>query len=129
MRNRLWSVIAVVVIAGLTSSVWATDEIVSLYVGSKLIRCQPAARARAGVTYAPLRAATEAVGAHATWNASAKVANVCLSDRCVPIRQNQGIMVNGSFLIPVRLLSEALGRKVTWDEAGKAVRIAATAGR
>lgn len=102
---------------------WSADQLVSLYAGGKKINCQPAARVRNGVTYAPLRAAGDAVGAHVTWNASSQSATVCLSDRCVPIRANQGIMVQNSLLIPVRLMSEALGRQVTWDAAAQAVRI------
>ena len=84
---------------------------------------EPTARVRNGVTYGPLRAAAEAVGAHVEWNATSRTATICTDTRCVPIKQSQGIMVGNSILIPVRLMSEALGRKVTWDPAARAVRI------
>ncbi len=101
----------------------AADQIVKLYSGGKLVPCDPAARVREGVTYAPLRAAAEAVGAHVEWKAASQMALVCTDAQCVSVRKNQGIIVDGSLLIPVRLLSEALGRDVTWDAAAKAVRI------
>lgn len=104
-------------------SAWSADQIVSLYANGKKVNCQPAARVRNGATYAPLRAAGEAVGAHVTWNAPSQSATICLNDRCVPIKASQGIMVENSMLIPVRLMSEALGRQVTWDGAAQAVRI------
>lgn len=102
---------------------WSADQPVSLYAAGKKVACNPEARVRNGVTYAPLRAAAQAVGAHVEWNGQAQAATICLSDRCVPIRASQGIMVNNAMLIPVRLMSEALGRPVTWDPVAKAVRI------
>lgn len=102
---------------------WSADQMVSLYAKGKKVDCQPAARVRNGTTYAPLRAAAQAVGAHVDWNASTQSATICLADRCVPIKASQGIMVQNSILIPVRLMSEALGREVTWDATARAVRI------
>ena len=108
------------------TALWAAEDLVSLYVGGKEVHCNPAARVRNGVTYAPLRAAAEAVGAHVTWNAKSQTAIICTDTRCVPIKASQGITINGSILIPVRLMSEALGRQVTWDPANKAVHIGAS---
>lgn len=102
---------------------WSADQMVSLYAKGKKVDCQPAARVRNGTTYAPLRAAAQAVGAHVDWNAATQSATICLADRCVPIKASQGIMVENSILIPVRLMSEALGREVAWDAAARAVRI------
>lgn len=101
----------------------AADLLVNVYVGGKAVSFNPQARVRSGVTYAPLRAAAEAVGAHVEWSAANRTATICTDDRCVPIRQSQGIMVGSSMLIPVRLMSEALGREVKWDAAASAVRI------
>lgn len=106
----------------------AADQIVKLYSEGKLVTCDPAARVRDGVTYAPLRAAVGAVGAHVDWNAESQTAVVCTETQCVPIRKRQGIIVNGSLLIPVRLLGEALGREVKWDAAARAVRVGPSRG-
>jgi hypothetical protein len=111
------------VLLSLAVSAWSADQLVSLYVGGKKINCDPAARVRDGATYAPLRAAAEAVGAHVQWNAAKQSATICTEDRCVPIQASQGIMVNNAMLIPVRLMGEALGKQVTWDAKGNAVRI------
>lgn len=105
------------------SAALAADLLVNVYVGGERMNFSPQARVRNGVTYAPLRAAAESVGAHVEWSAANRTATICADDRCVPIRQNQGIMVGSSMLIPVRLMSEALGREVTWDKNASAVRI------
>lgn len=109
---------------GLVTMALAADQPVSLYVGGKLIKCDPSARVRDGVTYAPLRTAAEAVGMHVTWDAKNQTASLCAPGRCVlPISASQGIMVNGGLLIPVRQLGQALGRPVTWDARAQAVRV------
>ena len=123
MRTLSRTLLVVAVLLAVAACAWSADQLVSLYAGGKKVDCNPEARVRNGVTYAPLRAAAQAVGAHVEWNAAAKSATLCLSDRCVPIKASQGIMVNNSMLIPVRLMSEALGRSVTWDPAARAVRI------
>ena len=109
---------------GVAVAALAADQLVSLYVGGKRVNCDPSARVREGVTYAPLRAASEAVGLHVTWDAASQSASLCAPGRCVlPIKASQGIVVNNRLLIPVRLLGQALGRSVTWDAAAQAVRV------
>ncbi|MEI6503576.1 MAG: copper amine oxidase N-terminal domain-containing protein [Armatimonadota bacterium] len=118
-RIMLW----VAVLTAVSTAAWSADQLVSLYVGGKKVNCQPEARVHNGVTYAPLRASSQAVGAHVEWNGQAQTATVCLSDRCVPIRAKQGLMVDGALLLAVRLMSEALGRPVSWDAKANVVRI------
>lgn len=115
--------LCVLALSAIAATAWPADQIVSVYVSGKRMDFNPSARVRSGVTYAPLRGAAQAVGAHVEWNAASQSATVCLEDRCVPIKASQGIMVNNSILIPVRLMSEAIGRQVTWDPAAGAVRI------
>lgn len=114
-------VVGMLCLASLTQ---AADEIVKVYVGGKLVNFSPAARVRNGATYAPLRAAAQAVGADVKWSAATQTAVVCTDMACANIKKSQGIVVNGSLLIPVRLMSQALGREVTWDAATRSVRIA-----
>ena len=123
MRRAISLIALASVLLVIATTVWAADRLVSLYVGGKEVKCNPAARMRNDVTYAPLRAAAEAVGAHVNWVAQSQTATICTDTRCVPIKASQGIMVSGSILIPVRLMGEALGRQVTWDPANQAVRI------
>lgn len=120
---RMISILMVAALLLSLSAAMAADLLVNVYVGGKQMNFTPQARVRNGITYAPLRAAAESVGAHVEWSAANRVATICAEDRCVPIRQNQGIMVGSSMLIPVRLMSEALGREVTWDANASAVRI------
>lgn len=125
MKNRAHLlVVAGTLLIGIATAACAADQLVSLYVGGKLVKCDPSARVRDGVTYAPLRAAAEAVGMHITWDEKNQTASLCAPGRCVlPIRASQGIMVNGGMLIPVRLLGQALGRTVTYDAKAQAVRV------
>ena len=103
---------------------WAGgDVIVPVYVDGKLASMSPAARVRGGTTYAPLRAAATAVGATVKWQAASQTAVVCSGDRCVPIRKDQGIIVDNQLLVPVRMMGEALACQVKWDAGARAVRI------
>lgn len=122
MRAKRLMIVGMALVAMLTAA-WSADMLVSVYVGGKKMSFNPQARVRGGLTYAPLRAAAESVGAHVDWVASTRTANICTDDRCASIKQSQGIMVGNSILIPVRLMSEALGREVKWDPAARAVMI------
>lgn len=109
-------------LASLTGTVLA-DTLVDVYVDGAKKNLQPQARVRDGVTYAPLRAAGNAVGADIKWDAQAQAAIVCAGTTCTRIKKSQGIIVNDSLLIPLRLMAEAVGADVKWDGAAKAVRI------
>ncbi|MCD6351131.1 MAG: copper amine oxidase N-terminal domain-containing protein [Armatimonadetes bacterium] len=114
------SLALLVVVAG---SVPAEDMLVTVYVDGKAQDFSPQARVRDGKTYAPLRAAAEAVGAHVSWQAASGMAVVCVGNQCVPVRKDQGIVVDNHLLIPLRLMAEALQCEVTWDGKNKAVHI------
>lgn len=99
------------------------ETLVDVYVNSTKQGFSPAARVREGTTYAPLRAAAEALGAEVKWIASEQLAIICQADGCAIIRKQQGIIVSGRLLIPVRLMAEALDAIVSWDGQRKAVMI------
>ena len=115
-------VMALTLAAALATSVYA-DTLVDVYVNGTKQDFSPAARVREGTTYAPLRAAAEAVGADVKWIESEQVAIICRADACAIIRKQQGMIVSGRLLIPVRLMAEALDAKVSWDGQRKAVMI------
>ncbi|MCX7598658.1 MAG: copper amine oxidase N-terminal domain-containing protein [Armatimonadetes bacterium] len=104
-------------------AVWGADELVRVLVDGRERTFSPAARVRDGVTYAPLRAATEAVGAKVEWNQKAQLAVVCAGNQCVPIKRSQGIIVDGSLLIPLRLMAQALKCDVKWHAPTRTVAI------
>ena len=124
MQRTIRLLVLAGILGGVATAALAADQLVSLYVGGKLVQCHPSARVRDGMTYAPLRATSEAVGMQVTWDAASQTASLCAPGRCVlPIKASQGIMVNNGLLIPVRLLGQALGRPVTWDANARAVRV------
>lgn len=124
MKNGKHLLLVAALLLGLLTAASAADQLVSLYVGGKLVKCDPSARVRDGVTYAPLRPAAESLAMEVTWDAANQTASLCAPGRCVlPIKASRGIMVEGGLLIPVRLLGQALGRPVTYDAQAKAVRV------
>ncbi|MHB8993626.1 MAG: copper amine oxidase N-terminal domain-containing protein [Armatimonadota bacterium] len=124
MKKMIRLLLVAGMLATMATAALAADQLVSLYVGDKLVKCDPSARVRDGVTYAPLRPAAEAVGMEVEWDAGTDTASLCAPGRCVlPIKASQGIVVNGGLLIPVRLLGQALGRPVSYDPKTKAVRV------
>jgi len=128
MRRTSVRVVACLAVAGLAAAVWSADQLVRVLVDGREQSFKPAARVRGGVTYAPLRAAAEAVGAKVQWNEKAQMAIVCAGNQCVPIKRSQGIVVDGSLLIPLRLLAQALKCDVKWNPSAQTVAIWTKAG-
>lgn len=117
--RTFWIALALALIGGAVLS----DQLVKVYVNGVEKNMTPAARERDGVTYAPLRAAAEAVGAHVKWQEKTQKAIVCTDKQCADIAASDGIMVNGRLLVPLRLMAQALGAQVMWDAGIRAVRI------
>ncbi len=115
-------IVALMLAVAVAGGAWA-DTLVDVYVNGTKQDFSPAARVREGTTYAPLRAAAEAVGAEVQWIESQQIAIICQADACAIIRKQQGIIVSGRLLIPVRLMAEALDARVSWDGQRKAVVI------
>ena len=80
-----------------------------------------------GVTYLPLRATAEALGAKLEWREKTKTVVLCRVDMCYPIRVTDPTsgarVVNGHVLLPLRKLAEALGCEIKWDAARQRVEI------
>lgn len=72
-----------------------------------------------GVTYLPLRATAEALGAKLEWVESSKTAVLCSGDLCYPVRitdpSSGARVVEGRVLLPLRKMAEALGCDIRWD--------------
>ncbi len=124
MSNKwLWTIAVAVGMLGLLVGAVAADALVDVYVDGNKQSFDPGARLRAGTTYAPLRAAVDAVGASVQWVEAEQLAVVQKGEQTANINKSQGIIVTGRLLIPLRLMAEALQIQVTWDSACKAVLI------
>jgi hypothetical protein len=113
----------VALLAALLSGVALADQAVPVYFDGKQANFKPQARVRAGTTYAPLRAVSEALGADVEWHEAAQMAVLCRGSACVSVKRSDGIIVDNQMLVPLRILSESLGAKVLWDSGRRAVMI------
>ena len=102
---------------------WAGDVPVKVYVDGRLQGYTPAARLRDGTVYVPLRQGAESLGVQCKWQPRTNTAQVCTDNGCAIIRKSEGIVVNGSLLLPLRRMGNAVGARVTWDAARQAVTI------
>jgi len=80
-----------------------------------------------GVTYLPLRATAEALGAEVEWQESTKTATLCGKDICYPVHTADpasGVkIVKNRILLPLRKAAETLGATVVWNEKARRVEI------
>jgi hypothetical protein len=102
------------------------EQLVTVYVDGQRADFRPPARVRQGVAYAPLRAAAQALGAKVQWLPKGQLAVLCKGNQCVPIHKNQGIVVQGSLLVPLRVLAEALHCTVRYEAATQAIYLSAS---
>lgn len=119
MKNALLVILALSV----STLVLAADVPVKVYVDGKLQSYNPPAVLRAGTVYVPLRAGAQSLGISVKWHDDTQMAQICTDKGCTLIRKSEGIIVNGSLLLPLRKMGEATGAKVVWDGAKKAVLI------
>lgn len=87
---------------------------VELYANGKHVVADPGVVVEEGVSYGPLRAVAEAVGAKVEWNEAQQAAIVCRGDACVRVKAAEGIIRQNRLLLPIRKLAEALGGTVRW---------------
>jgi hypothetical protein len=107
----------------MTTTAFAADVLVKVYVDGKLQSYDPAARLRGGAVYVPLRQGAESLGAQCKWQPETSIAQICSDSGCTLIRKREGIIVDGRLFLPLRRMGEALGATVSWDAEGQAVHI------
>lgn len=123
-KRNSWIGVAVLGTAlGLVSFGLAASDI-QVYANGKPIACEVPPRVVEGVTYLPLRATAEALGAKLEWVAGSKTAVLCRGDLCYPVRvadpASEARIISGRVVLPLRKLAEALGCEIKWDgEAGR----------
>jgi hypothetical protein len=88
---------------------------VELYANGIHIVSTPGVVVEHGVSYVPLRAVAEAVGAKVDWRPDQQTAVVCRGNACVLVKANEGLMREDHLLLPIRKLAERLGGTVRWQ--------------
>lgn len=95
---------------------------VELYANGKQIVSEPSVVVENEISYGPLRAVAEAVGAQVEWRQDLQAAIICRGDSCVRVKASEGIMRQNRLLLPIRKLAETLGGTVQWT-GGSSPRI------
>jgi hypothetical protein len=86
----------------------------------------------------PVRALSEALGAHVYWDQDSQTVSILKDDSAVAVQVNSKILnvngvavhmdttavnLNGRMMLPFRPIAEALGAKVVWDEANQTLNL------
>ncbi len=87
---------------------------VDLYANGTRVISQPGVVVEQGVSYGPLRAVAEAIGAQVEWHEDRQMAVVCRGTWCVQVKAGEGILRERRLLLPIRKLAEKLGGMVQW---------------
>jgi hypothetical protein len=110
-------------LVGALSLAAAQDVMVKVSVDGKAQSYSPAARMRGGTVYVPLRDGAKSLGVEVKWHANTQQAQVCTDTGCSFIKKSEGIVVDGSLLLPLRKMATVTGAKVNWDGAKRTVTI------
>ena len=125
-RRNSWVVLIVLGTAVLVESAGPAAAGISVYANGKPITGGTATVIE-GVTYLPLRATAEALGAKLEWMAKTKTAVLCSGNTCYPVRVTDPAsgarVVEGRVLLPLRQMAEALGCDVKWEAKTQRVEI------
>ena len=143
MYKKIISVILALVIIMLSVSVLASETyngypiFIDVAVNGSFIKCSQKAFIENGVTYIPLRAFCNAVGAELSWNNKDKVATVTKGTHTFVFynqknhslidgkKDSAAIVKNNLLFIPVRATCQALGYNVEWSKNYYTVKITA----
>lgn len=115
----------------LQGAAYAADVPIDIRVNGEYIKTDSEPVIRSGVTYAPIRAIAESLGADSvSWNDNTKTAGVNIDGKTVSLKigsskayingspsamNGKSFILNGRTYIPVRSLATILNAKVNWD--------------
>ncbi|MEK4472451.1 copper amine oxidase N-terminal domain-containing protein [Paenibacillus sp. FSL R7-0048] len=121
-----------------SSQAFAEDSDLKCYLDGKQLHFNVSPILKDGVTYVPMRAIFEALGATIKWDNHAKSVSAVKGDInifylvkegrvIVNAKEHEqvlkGINFQNNTLVPLRFISEVLGSSVTWDEGTKSIYI------
>ncbi|MEK3867293.1 copper amine oxidase N-terminal domain-containing protein [Paenibacillus sp. FSL H7-0716] len=121
-----------------SSQALADDSDLKCYLDGKQLHFNVSPILKDGVTYVPMRAIFEALGATIKWDNHAKSVSAVKGDInifylvkegrvIVNAKEHEqvlkGINFQNNTLVPLRFISEVLGSSVTWDEGAKSIYI------
>ncbi|AWV31923.1 copper amine oxidase N-terminal domain-containing protein [Paenibacillus odorifer] len=121
-----------------SSQALADDSDLKCYLDGKQLHFNVSPILKDGVTYVPMRAIFEALGATIKWDNHAKSVSAVKGDINIfyLVREGRvivnakeheqvlkGINFQNNTLVPLRFISEVLGSSVTWDEGAKSIYI------
>ncbi len=125
--TRVWRVVLAAALTAVASLAFGAADI-RVFVNGHPVKSDVPPLLEKGVTYLPLRATAEAVGAKLEWDARTKTAVLCGQGTCYPIRTTDPAsgakVVQGRVLLPLRKAAEALGASVTWNAHTRRVEVA-----
>ncbi len=125
-------------IAASTQAVAAAELPIDIKVNGAYLLCDSPPYIEGDLSFAPIRAVSEALGAEVEWNNDERSANVYYENTVVKLYTDKDIVIkdgvkieanaglnikNDRTMVPVRLLSELLGAEVTWDNTYRNVII------
>jgi hypothetical protein len=124
--NRRTLFLVVMAASVIVSAALAAPDL-QVFVNGKAVASEVPPVVIDGVTYLPLRATAEALGAKLEWVEKSKTAVLCSGDLCYPVRITDpasGARVSGGrILLPLRKMAEALGCDIKWDPESQRVDI------
>jgi Copper amine oxidase N-terminal domain len=101
----------------------AADNPVKVVVNGKPVTIKPPAIEHGGSAYLPLRAGTEALGAHVSWNPNTQTATVTMCGQIARIKASDGLMIKNDLYLPLRLMGKQLKCTIKYDATKNTVFI------
>jgi hypothetical protein len=124
MNVRAVAVVCLTALIFSAVTAFAADA-VALLVNGRRLTTDVSAQTVDGVTYLPLRATANALGAKLEWSEKSKTAALCVGQKCYLVRvsdpRSGARIVNGRTMVPLRKTAELLECKIDWDPKARAV--------